>query len=168
MMAVGGPAGDARPRGGPGGFPPAPWAVAGFVDVKVKRPYYRSGGGALTATINAQGGRAAEDIRAAVLEAAHRVVNRTRRKGWPIGPPRPWEPGHVHSITRFDVIDRSRGWYIKIDVTNAADYAQFIHAPGRPNENVVKREITVPLAAEIEKLRVQIPKLIKRALEGGR
>lgn len=150
--------------------------MAGFVDVKVKRPYYRSGGGSLAATITAQGRKATADIRQAVLDAAQRVVDRTvkkagpgtKRDGWPIGPPRPWEPGHVHSVTRFRVIDRSRGWYIRVNIENNADYAMFIREPKRPGANVVRREITVPMAKEIDKLRVTIPALLKKALTGGR
>jgi hypothetical protein len=65
------------------------------------------------------------------------------------------------------VLDRSRGWYVRVEIQNAANYTHFIHAPGNPGENVVRREILDPLDVEIERLRVEIPAVIKRTLEGG-
>lgn len=147
--------------------------MAGFVKVTTKRPTYRSGGGALKAAITAAGGRAADEVHALVLDTVRGVVDRSvaaagpgeARKGWPIGPPRPWEPGHVHSVTRFNVRDESRGWYVKITIENPANYTRFIHAP-RSSENVYQREIGRPLATAIERLRDDVARLIKHKMEG--
>lgn len=148
--------------------------MAGWVQVDVQRPVYRSGGGALKAQITAAGLQAAADVRHLVRTEITAVVAQTvraagpgsNRAGWPIGPPRPWEPGHVHSFTRFQVMDLSRGWYIRIDVTNPAPYLHFIHAPKVPSENVYERELGGPIADAIERLKPQVADLIRRAIQG--
>lgn len=144
--------------------------MAGWVRAEHREPIMARGGGALDSHFQALGSRASADVRALVLETVRQVVDRTvaeaapgTRTAWPIGPPRPWEPGHVHSYTRFRVVDRSRGFWINVQVENPADYAQFIHEPGRKYRLVWEREIKEPLEEAMEDLRDRIADLISAA-----
>jgi hypothetical protein len=91
----------------------------------------------------------------------------TQRHGWPIGPPRPWDKTWKgHSFRLFRVVDQSRGFFVSVQVRNSADYAMFIHEPGRPSRIVWEREILEPLERASPDIRREIAQIIAGAFNG--
>lgn len=143
--------------------------MGGWLKTKTGEPTTAKGGD-LEAGFQAAGWESTQAVRAVVLAAVQKVVDDTvaksapgARDGWPIGPPRPWEGAHVHSYTLFVVEDRSRGWFLNVQIVNRADYATFIHERGNRKRIVWEREIMEPLESGLDRLKRDIQNAIQHA-----
>ena len=133
-----------------------------WITVKHREAIQVRGGGSLASAIQA----AVDGAQREVVEALKPFIDQVMMGAvlrWPIGPERPWEPGHIHSITRFQLRDESRGWFVRLVIVNEADYVLFIHRPGAPGRLVAKEEIEDPLEDKIPEIEAAARAAVEQA-----
>lgn len=139
-----------------------------WAKITPRTPVYRRGGGALKLRLEATGRGAREAVGAIVVATMETVVEESIRDGWPVGPERPWDnTWRGHSIGLFEVTAVHRGFVEGAVVTNAADYAMFIHAPGDPGEIVWRREILDRIQEALPDMKAKIGAAIAAKFNGG-
>jgi hypothetical protein len=135
--------------------------AAQWVKVSVRPPIFRSGGGALEATLLARALAAKGPVLAAL--AAHMAgVKSAVEAVWPIGPNR----NRPHSVDTFSLATQQRGWLSTVTLKNPADYLHFIHRKGNPGRLVVDEEILPRLVPA--PFRAAVAAAVRASMQGGR